>query len=190
MREGLITSYHKSLIKRPLWSRSIIRSLIRQTIFLEKIKDQGNIKEVIRKCALEGCAFVANPWAVRFPGFFFSSHWEFHEYRRVSPIFHPLWWFHAEFCVDGKEDTYTEERLSSKTIIVASIINDIFAFDLVLRTYRWISFNNRIESNEIWRIKKLVKGSKLLLELQKIETKILSNLYISANWNNLRSIVS
>lgn len=68
--------------------------------------------------------------------------------------------------------------------------NDIFAFDLVLRTYRWISFNNRIESNEIWRIKKLVKGSKLLLELQKIETKILSNLYISANWNNLRSIVS
>lgn len=35
-----------------------------------------------------------------------------------------------------KEDTYTEERLSSKTIIVASIINDIFAFDLVLRTYR------------------------------------------------------
>lgn len=68
--------------------------------------------------------------------------------------------------------------------------NDIFAFDLVLRTYRWISFNNRIESNEIWRIKKLVKGSKLLLELQKIETKILSNLCISANWNNLRSIVS
>lgn len=122
--------------------------------------------------------------------FFFSSHWEFHEYRHVSPIFHPLWWFHAEFCVDGKEDTYTEERLSSKTIIVASIINDIFAFDLVLRTYRWISFNNRIESNEIWRIKKLVKGSKLLLELQKIETKILSNLCISANWNNLRSIVS
>lgn len=119
--------------------------------------------------------------------FFFSSHWEFHEYRRVSPIFHPLWWFHAEFCVDGKEDTYTEERLSSKTIIVASIIT-IFSL-LIWSSERIIEFR-LIESNEIWRIKKLVKGSKLLLELQKIETKILSNLYISANWNNLRSIVS
>lgn len=188
MREGLITSYHKSLIKRPLWSRSIIRSLIRQTIFLEKIKDQGNIKEVIRKCALEGCAFVANPWAVRFPGFFFSSHWEFHEYRRVSPIFHPLWWFHAEFCVDGKEDTYTEERLSSKTIIVASIIT-IFSL-LIWSSERIVEFRLITVLKVIWRIKKLVKGSKLLLELQKIETKILSNLYISANWNNLRSIVS
>lgn len=119
--------------------------------------------------------------------FFFSSHWEFHEYRHVSPIFHPLWWFHAEFCVDGKEDTYTEERLSSKTIIVASIIT-IFSL-LIWSSERIIEFR-LIESNEIWRIKKLVKGSKLLLELQKIETKILSNLYISANWNNLRSIVS
>lgn len=190
MREGLITSYHKSLIKRPLWSRSIIRSLIRQTIFLEKIKDQGNIKEVIRKCALEGCAFVANPWAVRFPGFFFF--FLPLGIPRIPPRFAN---FSPSMMVPrrvlrGWKRRYIEERLSSKTIIVASIINDIFAFDLVLRTYRWISFNNRIESNETWRIKKLVKGSKLLLELQKIETKILSNLCISANWNNLRSIVS
>ena len=148
MREGLITSYHKSLIKRPLWSRSIIRSLIRQTIFLEKIKDQGNIKEVIRKCALEGCAFVANPWAVRFPGFFFfSSHWEFHEYRRVSPIFHPLWWFHAEFYVDGKRRYIHRGTIIFQNDYSCFDYNDIFAFDLVLRTYRWISFNNRIESN-------------------------------------------
>lgn len=120
--------------------------------------------------------------------FFFSSHWEFHEYRRVSPIFHPLWWFHAEFCVDGKEDTYTEERLSSKTIIVASIIT-IFSL-LIWSSERIVEFRLITVLKVIWRIKKLVKGSKLLLELQKIETKILSNLYISANWNNLRSIVS
>lgn len=122
--------------------------------------------------------------------FFFSSHWEFHEYRHVSPIFHPLWWFHAEFCVDGKEDTYTEERLSSKTIIVASIIT-IFSL-LICSSERIVEFRliTVLKVIKIWRIKKLVKGSKLLLELQKIETKILSNLYISANWNNLRSIVS
>lgn len=120
--------------------------------------------------------------------FFFSSHWEFHEYRHVSPIFHPLWWFHAEFCVDGKEDTYTEERLSSKTIIVASIIT-IFSL-LIWSSERIVEFRLITVLKVIWRIKKLVKGSKLLLELQKIETKILSNLYISANWNNLRSIVS
>lgn len=120
--------------------------------------------------------------------FFFSSHWEFHEYRHVSPIFHPLWWFHAEFCVDGKEDTYTEERLSSKTIIVASIIT-IFSL-LIWSSERIVEFRLITVLKIIWRIKKLVKGSKLLLELQKIETKILSNLYISANWNNLRSIVS
>lgn len=122
--------------------------------------------------------------------FFFSSHWEFHEYRHVSPIFHPLWWFHAEFCVDGKEDTYTEERLSSKTIIVASIIT-IFSL-LIWSSERIVEFRliTVLKVIKIWRIKKLVKGSKLLLELQKIETKILSNLYISANWNNLRSIVS
>ena len=122
--------------------------------------------------------------------FFFSSHWEFHEYRRVSPIFHPLWWFHAEFYVDGKRRYIHRGTIIFQNDYSCFDYNDIFAFDLVLRTYRWISFNNRIESNEIWRIKKLVKGSKLLLELQKIETKILSNLYISANWNNLRSIVS
>lgn len=122
--------------------------------------------------------------------FFFSSHWEFHEYRHVSPIFHPLWWFHAEFCVDGKEDTYTEKRLSSKTIIVASIIT-IFSL-LIWSSERIVEFRliTVLKVIKIWRIKKLVKGSKLLLELQKIETKILSNLYISANWNNLRSIVS
>lgn len=120
--------------------------------------------------------------------FFFSSHWEFHEYRHVSPIFHPLWWFHAEFCVDGKEDTYTEERLSSKTIIVASIIT-IFSL-LIWSSERIVEFRLITVLKVIWRIKKLVKGSKLLLELQKIETKILSNLCISANWNNLRSIVS
>lgn len=120
--------------------------------------------------------------------FFFSSHWEFHEYRHVSPIFHPLWWFHAEFCVDGKEDTYTEERLSSKTIIVPSIIT-IFSL-LIWSSERIVEFRLITVLKVIWRIKKLVKGSKLLLELQKIETKILSNLYISANWNNLRSIVS
>lgn len=148
MREGLITSYHKSLIKRPLWSRSIIRSLIRQTIFLEKIKDQGNIKEVIRKCALEGCAFVANPWAVRFPGFFFfpptGNSTNTATFRQFFTLYDGSTQSSAWM---EKEDTYTEERLSSKTIIVASIINDIFAFDLVLRTY-WISFNNRIESNK------------------------------------------
>lgn len=187
MREGLITSYHKSLIKRPLWSRSIIRSLIRQTIFLEKIKDQGNIKEVIRKCALEGCAFVANPWAVRFPGFFFFLPLGIPRIPPRFANFSPSMMVPRRVLRGWKRSTYTEERLSSKTIIVASIIT-IFSL-LIWSSERIVEFRliTVLKVIKIWRIKKLVKGSKLLLELQKIETKILSNLYISAN---LRSIVS
>lgn len=148
MREGLITSYHKSLIKRPLWSRSIIRSLIRQTIFLEKIKDQGNIKEVIRKCALEGCAFVANPWAVRFPGFFFFLPLGI---PRIPPRFAN---FSPSMMVPRRVLRGWKRRYIHRGTIIFQNdyscfdYNDIFAFDLVLRTYRWISFNNRIESNK------------------------------------------
>ena len=161
MREGLITSYHKSLIKRPLWSRSIIRSLIRQTIFLEKIKDQGNIKEVIRKCALEGCAaaFVANPWAVRFPGFLFFFFPLPLGIPRIPPRFAN---FSPSMMIPRRVLRGWRRYIHSGTIIFFENDScfDVLAFEC-------------IESNKTRRIKKL------LLELQKIETKILSNLYIS-----------